>query len=272
MAGTSMDSTVTTDPTEPVVHPTAIVDPSAILGPGVSVGPYSIVEADARIGADTRIDAHVRIARGTTMGVKNRIWHGAVLGTEPQDVTYANELTILELGDRNSIREYATLHRGTARSGKTVVGSDCFIMAYAHVAHDCRVGNHVTLVNSVHLAGHVKIEDWVVIGGVVPVHQFVHIGCHAMVGGGFRVSQDVCPYALTAGYPLHTVGLNVVGLRRRGYTREQVKPLKEAFRILFKSELNTSQAADRVEAEVELTPEVAYLLTFVRNSERGIVK
>jgi UDP-N-acetylglucosamine acyltransferase len=272
MAGPSMNSSVTTEPTQLVVHPTAIVDASAILGPGVTVGPYSIIEADVRIGADTRIDAFVRIARGTIMGVQNRIWHGAVLGTEPQDITYANEPTTLELGDRNMIREYATLHRGTASSGKTVVGSDCFIMAYAHVAHDCRVGDHVVLVNSVHLAGHVHIDDWVVIGGVVPVHQFVHIGCHAMIGGGFRVSQDVCPYALTAGYPLRTVGLNIVGLRRRGYSREQVKPLKEAFRILFKSELNTSQAADRVEAEVERTPEIAHLLAFVRNSERGIVK
>jgi UDP-N-acetylglucosamine acyltransferase len=257
---------------EPVVHPTAIVDPSALLGSGVTVGPFSIIEADVRIGNDTRIDAHVRIARGTTMGVGNRIWHGAVLGTEPQDITYANEPTTLELGDRNIIREYATLHRGTARSGRTVVGSDTFIMAYAHVAHDCRIGNHVVLVNSVNLAGHVHIDDWVVIGGVVPVHQFVHIGCHAMIGGGFRVPQDVCPYALMAGYPLRTVGLNIVGLRRRGYTREQVKPLKEAFRILFKSDLNTTQAADRVEAEVEMTPEVAHLVAFVRNSERGIVK
>jgi len=267
-----MDSTVTSDFIEPVVHSTAIVDSSALLGSGVTVGPYSIIEADARIGADTRIDAHVRIARGTTMGVGNRIWHGAVLGTEPQDITYANEPTTLELGDRNIIREYATLHRGTARSGKTVVGSDSFVMAYAHVAHDCRIGNHVVLVNSVHLAGHVHIEDWVVIGGVVPVHQFVHIGRHAMIGGGFRVPQDVCPYALMAGYPLRTVGLNIVGLRRRGYTREQVKPLKEAFRILFKSDLNTSQAIDRVEADIDRTPEVEHLVSFVRNSQRGIVK
>ena len=256
----------------PQVHATAIVDPTAHLDPGVVVGPYTVIEDDVVVAEGTRLESHVRLGRGTRLGRDNRISHGAVLGTEPQDVTYRNEPTLLEVGDRNIIREYATLHRGTAHSGKTVLGSDCFIMAYAHVAHDCRIGNHVVLANSVNMAGHVTMEDWVVVGGLVPIHQFVRVGCHAMIGGGFRVPQDVCPYALLGGYPLKTVGLNVVGLRRRGFTSAQMGPLKAAFRILFQSELNTSHALERIQADVELTAEVTHLLDFVRASQRGIVK
>lgn len=256
----------------PQVHPTAIVDPTAILSPGVVVGPFSIIEAGVVVGEGTRIESHARLGRLTRLGRDNLIGHGAVLGTEPQDVTYRGEPTHLEVGDRNLIREYATIHRGTARSGKTVVGSDNFIMAYAHIAHDCRVGSHVVLANSVNMAGHCVLEDWVVVGGVVPIHQFVRIGCHAMIGGGFRVPQDVCPYALLGGYPLKTVGLNIVGLKRRGFKVEQLSPLKAAFKWLFQSGLNTTNALERIEAEVPATAEVAHLLEFIRASERGIVK
>ena len=256
----------------PEVHPTAIVDRSAHLSPGVVVGPYSILEPDVVVGEGTRIDSHVRIGRGTRLGRDNRISHGAVLGTEPQDVTYRDEPTVLEIGDRNIIREYATIHRGTAHSFKTVVGDDCFIMAYAHIAHDCRIGNRVVLANSVNMAGHVVMEDWVVVGGVVPIHQFVRVGCHAMIGGGFRIPQDVCPYALLGGYPLKTVGLNIVGLRRRGFSSERLAPLKAAFRLLFQSGLNTSHALERIAAEIEPTPELQHLVEFVKTSQRGIVK
>jgi UDP-N-acetylglucosamine acyltransferase len=257
---------------QPRIHATALVDPSVELAPGVEIGPYSIIEANARIGAGTFIDAHVRIARLTRIGRQNHIGHGAVLGTAPQDLKYRDEPTHLEIGDRNIIREYATLHRGTKSHGRTVVGHECFLMAYSHVAHDCELGDHVVLANSVNMAGHVTIEDWVVIGGVVPIHQFVRIGCHAMIGGGFRVPQDICPYALLGGYPLRVVGLNVIGLKRRGFSAAQLAPLKAAFRILFGKKLNTSQALEQIEQEVEPSAEVKRLVAFVRGSERGIVK
>ncbi len=256
----------------PQVHATAVVDPEAQLAPGVTIGPYSIIESGVRMGESTRIESHVFIGSGTTIGRNNHIFHGAVLGSPPQDLKYNNEPTTLHIGDRNIIREYVTVHRGSAARGKTMVGNDCFLMAYSHVGHDGELGDHVILANTVHLAGHVTIEDWVVIGGIVPIHQFVRIGCHSMVGGGFRLSQDVCPYALTAGYPLRVVAPNVIGLRRRGFTQVQILPIKRAFRVLFKSGQNTTQALRAVERDVEQTDEVVRLVEFIRNSERGVVK
>lgn len=254
------------------VHPSALVDPAAELGAGVTVGPYSIIEAGARIGAGTHIGAHVAISGFARIGEACKIFHGAVLGSEPQDLKFSGEATHLEIGDRTIVREYATLNRGTHDRMKTVVGSDCFIMSYVHVAHDCHLGNHVILANSVNMAGHVTIEDWAVVGGVVPIHQFVHIGRHAMIGGGFRVAQDVCPYALLGGYPLSVVGLNIVGLKRRGFTAAQLGPLRRAFRLLFQSGLNTSQALDRIATEIEPTAEIGHLVEFIRASARGITK
>ena len=254
------------------LHPTAQVDPAAVLGEGVQVGPYSIIDAGAKIGAGTRIGAHVAISGFTRIGTGCRVFHGAVLGSEPQDLKFDGEETHLIVGDRTIIREYVTLNRGTHDRKKTVVGSDCFLMAYAHVAHDCRVGDHVILANSVNMAGHVTIDDWAVVGGVVPIHQFVHIGSHAMIGGGFRVTQDVCPYALTGGYPLRVVGLNIVGLKRRGFVTAQLAPLRAAFRLLFQSGLNTTQALLRIATEIEPTAEIAHLVDFIRASARGITK
>jgi len=259
-------------PAEPSIHPTALVDPAAELGSGVAVGPYSIIEGGARIGAGTQIGAHVFISRYTTVGKECRISHGAVLGSEPQDLKFTGEVTTLEVGDRTIIREYATLNRGTRERRKTVVGSDCFLMTYVHVAHDCHLGDHVVLANSVNMAGHVTIEDWAVVGGVVPIHQFVRIGRHAMIGGGFRIPQDVCPYALLGGYPLHVMGLNVIGLKRRGFARAQLVPLRNAFRLLFQSGLNTTQALDAIRREVEPTAEVTHVVEFIESSARGITK
>jgi UDP-N-acetylglucosamine acyltransferase len=256
----------------PEVHKTALVDPGAELGRGVSVGPYSIVESDVRIGDGTHIDSHVRVASGTRIGQNCRVSHGAVLGTDPQDLKFDGRRTTLEIGDRTIIREYVTLNRGTHHSLKTVVGSDCFLMAYSHVAHDCRLGDQIILANSVNMAGHVTMEDWVVIGGIVPIHQFVRIGCHAMIGGGFRVPQDVCPYALMGGYPLKVMGLNIVGLKRRGFTIAQLSPLRRAFKLLFQSNLNTTQALERIAGEVQMTSEVRHVIDFIRHSERGISK
>jgi UDP-N-acetylglucosamine acyltransferase len=254
------------------IHPSAIVHPSAKLAGDVTVGPFSIIHEAAEIGEGTQIASHVLIDAGTIIGKDCKIHHGAVLGTLPQDLKFEGEKTYLTIGDGTVIREYATLNRGTHWRGKTVVGKNCFIMIYAHVAHDCLVGDHVILANSANLAGHVEIGDFVSIGGVVPVHQFVKIGSHSFIGGGFRVQMDVCPYALMGGYPLKTLGLNRIGLKRRGFSENTLQILEKTFRLLFKSNLNTTQAIEKIKTEVEPIPEVKYILDFIANSTRGIIK
>ena len=252
------------------IHPTAVVAADVELDENVTIGPYTIIEGQVKIGSGTVIDSHARIGWRARIGKDCRIHHCAVVGTEPQDLKYAGEETELIVGDRTIIREFATLNRGTTHRKKTTVGSDCLIMSYAHVAHDCQVGNHVIMANSATLAGHVTIEDWVIIGGLVPIHQFVRLGAHSMIGGGFRVPKDIVPYALAAGYPLRVAGLNRLGLQRRGFTKKQLDLLSRAFRILFRSKLNTGPALERIKSDVEQIPEVRHLVEFVENSERGI--
>ncbi len=255
-----------------VIHPSAIVSTKADLAEDVTVGPYSIIENNVRVGSGSTIASHALIADGTTLGKHVRVHHGAVIGTIPQDLKFEGEVTQVVVGDDATVREYATINRGTKAYGTTTVGENCMLMAYSHVAHDCILGNNVILANSVNLAGHVEVGDSAIIGGVVPVHQFVKIGAHAMIGGGFRVQQDVCPYALVAGYPLKVTGINSVGLQRRGFSREMLRKLEQAFKLLFFSGLNTSQAVERIRTDVELTPEVMVILEFIKRSERGIVK
>ncbi|MGB2697373.1 MAG: acyl-ACP--UDP-N-acetylglucosamine O-acyltransferase [Candidatus Zixiibacteriota bacterium] len=254
------------------IHPTAIVDPQTDLAEDVSVGPYSIINSDVRIDKGTKIDSHVLIDSGTIIGKKCRIHKGAILGTPPQDLKFGGEKTYLKIGDNTIIREYASLNRGTEWRGGTIIGKNCFIMIYAHVAHDCLIGDHVILANSVNLAGHVEIGDYVIIGGVVPVHQFVKIGSHSIIGGGFRVQKDVCPFMMVAGYPLKTVGLNLVGLKRREFPEKTIDILKRVYRIIFRSKLNTSQAVEKIQNEIELIPEVKEILDFIQKSDRGIIK
>ncbi len=254
------------------IHPTAIVHQDAKLAEDVCVGPYSIINEGAEIGPGTQIASHVLIDSGTIIGKKCRIHHGAVLGTLPQDLKFGGEKTYLSVGDNTTIREYVTLNRGTDYRGKTVVGKNCFIMAYAHVAHDCLLGDNVILANSVNLAGHVEIGEYASIGGVVPVHQFVKIGAHSFIGGGFRAVMDVCPYSLVGGYPLRILGLNRIGLKRRGFPDKTMQILERTFRILFKSKLNTSQAVEKIKTEIEQIPEVKVILDFIAKSERGIIK
>lgn len=259
-------------PEETVVHPTAIVDDDAELGAGVTVGPYAIVGPGVRVGAGTAIGPHVLIERDTILGQDCRIMNGAVLGTDPQDLKYAGEHTLLEVGDRTVIREFATLNRGTTAAGKTVVGSDCLLMAYTHVAHDCELGNHVILSNAVNMAGHVVIEDWVIVGGVTPIHQFVRVGAHAFVGGGSRISQDVPPYCKAAGNPPKLYGLNSLGLERRGFSSEVRAALKQAYRAVFMSGLTVSKGLAKAEEEAPAIPEVKHFLGFIGGSERGITQ
>lgn len=252
------------------IHETALVDSGAELGQGVEVGPWALIGPGVRVGDGTVVGPRVLIERDTVVGEDCRLANGAVLGTDPQDLKYQGERSTLEIGDRTVIREFATLNRGTAASGRTVVGSDCLVMAYAHVAHDCELGNHVVLANSVNMAGHVVIEDWAIVGGVTPIHQYVRIGAHAFVGGGSRIPQDIPPYCRAAGNPPKLYGLNSVGLERRGFSGEVRRALKHAYRVLFMGTDNLSDALDRAEREVEGIPEVKHLLAFIRASERGV--
>jgi UDP-N-acetylglucosamine acyltransferase len=252
------------------VHETAIVHPDASIADSVAIGPYSIIGPGVVISEGVQIDSHVLIERDTTVGEYCRICKGAVLGTDPQDLKYAGEPTTLEVGCRTTVREYATLNRGTVDSGTTRVGDDCLIMAYAHVSHDSRVGNHVIIANCVGMAGHVVIEDWAIVGGVTAIHQFVRIGCHSFVGGGSRLPQDVVPYTLVAGSPCEAFGLNLVGLRRRGFERDAIRDIRDAYRTIFQSSLNVSQALDALESPGARSAEVQHMIEFIRDSERGI--
>ncbi len=254
------------------IHPTAIVSPKAELDPSVKVGPYTIIEEDVTIGKGSEIVSSSRIAAGAVIGENVRVFHGAVIGTVPQDLKFGGEKTRVVIGDGTTVREYATINRGTAAHGESSIGKNCFLMAYSHVAHDCIIGDNVIMANSVNLAGHIEVGDYAILGGVLPVHQFVKIGAHAMIGGGYRVQQDVCPYALVAGYPLKVVGINAIGLKRRGFKLETVRTLEQVFKILFFSKLNTSQAVERIHNEMEIIPEVQEILSFLDRSNRGIVK
>ncbi|OLD81758.1 MAG: acyl-[acyl-carrier-protein]--UDP-N-acetylglucosamine O-acyltransferase [Ignavibacteria bacterium 13_1_40CM_2_61_4] len=253
------------------VHSTAVVSPKAQLADNVSVGPFTVIEDDVVIGAGTAVASHVLIANGSRIGKECRIHHGAVLGTFPQDLKFRNEITTLEVGDFTTIREYATLNRGTHERWKTVVGSHCFMMAYSHVAHDCVVGNHVILANSVNMGGHVVIEDHAVVGGIVAIHQFSHIGCHSMIGGGFRVTKDVPPYVLAGQEPLAFTGLNLVGLKRRNFPQAVLDSLEKVYHIIYHNQLNVSQALERIKADLPMTEEVRHVVEFIEKSNRGII-
>ena len=255
------------------IDPRAQVSPNAKLGTNVSIGPFSIIEDNTVIGDDTIIDANALIGRGTRLGRECHIHHGAVVGHVPQDLKYADEPTTCELGDRNVVREYAALHRGTGEGGRTIIGSDNFLMAFTHIAHDCVIGDHVILSNAAMLAGHCEVEDYVIIGGITPVHQFVHIGQHAMIGGGLRVGKDVPPYVLAGNEPLRFEGLNSIGLRRRGFTPEVIAALDRAYELVYRSKLNVSQAVAKIKADAALmaVAEVRNVLDFVARSKRGII-
>lgn len=255
------------------IHRTAIVDRRAELDAGVEVGPFSIIESNVKIGSGTKIASNVLVKSGTTIGKNCQVGHGSVLGTLPQSLGFnPEEKTCLIIGDNNVIREYVTLNRGTEHRQKTIVGSDCFIMTYAHVGHDAIVGNHVIITNSVNLGGHVVLEDYVGIGGGTPVHQFTRIGCHAFVGGGFRVVKDIPPYILASGEPLQFAGLNAVGLKRRGFEAEDLKSIKRAYRIIYREHLNVSQAIARIKETLPPTVVVRNIVEFIESSERGIMK
>lgn len=258
--------------TNSLIHPTAVISPGAELASDIEVGPYCVIGEDVIVESGTKLYSHVCLEPGARIGKNCQIHQGAVIAGKPQDLKFSGEKTYAYVGANTVIREYVTVSRGTKQRGETRIGENCLLMAYAHVAHDCILGSHVIMANSVNLAGHVEIEDFAIVGGVVPVHQFVRIGCHSIVGGGFRVQMDVCPYMLAAGYPLKIYGLNLIGLRRRGFSKERIQILEKAYRILFRSHLNTGDALARLRQEVENTPEIEKLVEFIQKSERGIVK
>ena len=255
------------------VHPTAIVHPKAKLGEAVFVGPYSIIEEHVTIGPRTSIGTHCVIEGHTTIGAECQVFTGAVIGSAPQDLKFQGEESALFIGDRNKIREYVTINPGTSGGGgKTVIGSDCLLMAYSHVAHDCLVGNGVIIANSAALAGHITIEDRAVVGGLVGVHQFVRVGTLAIIGGCSRVIQDVPPYSTCVGYPAKVFGLNIEGLRRAEVSTETRDRLHRAFKVLFGSKLSMSTAVKQLAAQADSCPEVQHLLAFVRESKRGVCR
>ncbi len=254
------------------IHPTAIVDADATIGKDVSIGPYAVVQEDVIIGDGCHIASHALIHSGTRIGNNCVVFNGSVLGTDPQDLKYAGEKTTLEIGDSTTIREFCTLNRGSTHRLKTVVGSKSLLMAYVHIAHDCIIGNNVILANAVNMAGHVTIEDFASVGGMTPIHQFVRIGKHSFIGGGLRVPKDVPPYILAANEPLTYEGINRVGLSRRGFSTATLSQLRQAYKLLYRSRLNVSQAISQIESTMELTPEIQYIIDFIRTSERGIIK
>jgi len=255
------------------IHPTAIVDPAARIAPGVSVGAYTVIDADVEIGEGTQIGHHCVVTGHTRIGRDNRIFHFVSLGEANQDKKYRGEPTGLAIGDRNTIREYCSLNRGTVQDrGVTTIGNDNWLMAYVHVAHDCVVGDKTTIANCTQLAGHVQVGDWATLGGFTGVHQFVKIGAHVMCGVSSVVLMDIPPYVTAGGNPLAAVGINAEGLKRRDFSAEQIASIKRAYKILYRSGLTLAEARVKLADEVRVAPELAILSDFLAASTRGIVR
>lgn len=256
------------------IHPTAIVDAQARIAETADIGPYCMVGAEVEIGARTRLMANIYLEGPTWIGEDNLFYPYSTVGVASQDMKYQGERAETRVGDRNRIREFVTIHRGTQGGGLvTSIGSDCLLMTYSHVAHDCRIGDHVILGNSVGLAGHVVIEDWADVSPFSGVHQFCRIGRHAFIGPYSVIKQDVMPYSLTSNKPeIGVFGANSVGLGRRGFPAATIEALQTAMRLLTRSQLNTSQAIERIQADVPACPEVDELIEFIRRSERGVIK
>lgn len=256
-----------------MIHPTAVVHPGARLGEGVTVGPYTVIGEHAEIGARTWIGPHVVVTGHTKIGCDNRIYQFSSLGEAPQDMKYAGEPTRLEIGDRNTIREFCTFNCGTVQdAGVTRLGSDNWIMAYVHFAHDCQVGDHTIFANNTQIAGHVHVGDYVFLGGMTGVHQFVHIGAHSMTAGHTLLLQDLPPYVTAAGNPAQPFGVNSEGLRRRGFSADAIAAIKRAYKSLYRSGLALADAQKEIEAHCEASPELAPLVEFLAAAKRGVVR
>ena len=253
-------------------QPLAYIHPDAKISSSVVVDPFVTIDKNVEIGDGTWIGSNVTIMEGVRIGKNCKIFPGAVIGAIPQDLKFKGEETLAIIGDNTTLREYVTVNRGTAAKGKTVVGDNCLLMAYCHVAHDCVVGNNVIMSNSTQLAGEVVVDDFAILSGAVLVHQFSHIGSHVMIQGGSRVTKDVPPFVTAGRDPLSFAGVNSIGLRRRGYNNEQIRDIQDVYRYLYQSGMNTSHAVERITAELPATKERDEILLFIKNSPRGIIK
>ena len=253
-------------------QPLAYVHPDAKIHPSVVIDPFVTIDRNVEIGEGTRICSNVTIMEGARIGKNVTIYPGAVISGPPQDLKFKGEQTVAIIGDGTTIRECVTVHRGTASKGKTVVGSNCLIMAYCHVAHDCVVGNNVIMSNAVQMAGEVVVDDFAVLGGGALIHQFCHIGSHVMLQGGALVNKDIPPFVKAAREPIAYAGVNSIGLRRRGYSNETIRDIQEIYRYLYLSGLNNSDAISRIEAELPASKARDEIILFVRNSGRGIIR
>ncbi len=254
------------------IHPTSVIHSGACLSDGVEIGPYTTIDRGVIIGEKTKIGPNVFIEEGTTIGKNCKISKGTVLGTPPQDFKYQGEKTYLRIGDNNIIREYVTINRSTEEGKATIIGDNNYLMVYSHVAHNCRLGNGIVMANAAALGGHVNIEDYAILGGLVGVHQFVNIGRLSIIGGCSKVVKDVIPFAKADGHPLRIYNLNSVGLRRSNFSEEVISILKETFKIIFRTGLNTSQALKKLKEQFPHQEEVKHIITFIENSKRGITK
>ena len=253
-------------------QPLAYIHPGAKIATNVVVEPFTTIYNNVTIGSGTWIGSNVTIMEGARIGKNCRIFPGAVISAIPQDLKFEDEDSLVTIGDNVTIRECVTINRGTKAYGKTVIGKDCLIMATAHIAHDCIIGNNVIIVNGVTLGGHVEIGEFAIIGGLSGIHQFIHIGKHVMISGGSLVRKDVPPFVKAAKEPLSYIGINSIGLRRRGFTPAKINEIQNIYRILFQKNNNTTQASRILEAELDATPERDEVLTFIKNSQRGIMK
>lgn len=253
-------------------HNTAIISAKAKIGENVIIGPYTIIEDDVEIGDNTEIRAHVHLAGGSRIGRNCRLHTGVVIATEPQDLKFGGEPTLAIVGDRTVLREYVTINRGTKHSGKTSVGEDCLIMTYCHLAHDCRVGNNVIMANATQLGGHVHVGDWVNTGGVVKVHQFCRVGKHSFVGADVKIVKDVPPFTLIGRDPAKVEGINKIGLRRRGFTPEQIDSIEEFYKLILYSGYNVSDGIKKAAEKGNPTQDVLDCIEFIKSSERGIIR
>lgn len=259
------------------IHATAVVETGADIDPSVTIGPFAVIGANVRIGADTSVGSHTVIEGYTTIGQGNRIGHFASIGGAPQDMKYAGEPTRLEIGDRNVIREFTTIHTGTAQDdGLTRIGDDNWIMAYVHIAHDCQVGNHTVFSSNAQIAGHVSVGDWAILGGMSGVHQFVRIGAHAFLGGASALVQDLPPFVIAAGEKAQPHGINSEGLRRRGFSAPEISALRSAYRTIYKNGLSLEEARTQLRGDLERLEEgqhhVGAFLDFIESAKRGIIR
>ena len=254
-----------------LIHSTAIVDKDSVIGENVEIGPFSIVEKNVIIGDNTKISSHVLIKEYSTIGSECQIFKGAVIGEVPMDLKFEGEKSSLKIGDRTTVREFCTLHRGTKDKEITKIGSDCLLMSYSHVAHDVVIGDNVIVSISVNIAGHAEVDDYAIIGGCTPIHQFCKVGKHAFIGGGRLILQDVPPYILATGEPLKYAGINSVGLRRRKFSATARSQIKKAYSLIYQSGLNLSQAIDKIKNDFEKTDEIEVILKFIERSDRGLI-